>query len=679
MKNFLYLSILCLYLGCARADQKRWTKTINYDDPDNWNGGGIFCSNDRKVFPKQLVASIFIQKNESLQELVLSDNMALTLGEGVVLSFNTQVLDSDTVALVSPTTEHASSVSQSSTAAPAKCSAQGREVEFQVEATSWFNPKSWMTEQVDKLGSQRFMLDMESVPCSEDRVVFPSQDTFLVDIARADISAASMLVHHAEYVSQTTFDEYWKGDVSRYEFVNRAQNPPVITGLSCGDDRTCDCQDRYTDKFRSLVCQYVTCKDSETLACKHPILPSLGQCCRLCGSKLTVNMSVSETPSFLNELHKVILKGLESYQEVRYTVGPPVNSAREIILLDGVGKDGSSSSAICDLRKLFLSNATTASFGVVGVTFERSDGIDNCLPVPGATTPQISPTNQPKWDTIIIGGAMGFVIVCVLVICLAVYCYRKKYSGNFKSDMELANVDNRTSQGFDNPVYDVPLPFEDSFTVTYDSGSDPVSGFENALYSPGTDSGVSVHSGEKKTPIEDPYAPIVKQGKKKSSKKEAKSTGFDNPVYSVGGAEDGKGSMVSVPLDEDNGGLPAYVEHDGTGFANPIATGLSEEMMAPPLPAKVPITTLQNNKGFDNPLYGGESEGFEGDAGVGEVIVHVAEPTKKKKQKKKAGGSAAKSSGGFDNPLYGQSDGQQENSEQDPAGEDKSNEKSNEE
>lgn len=66
-----------------------------------------------------------------------------------------------------------------------------------MEATSWFNPKSWMTEQVDKLGSQRFMLDMESVPCSEDRVVFPSQDTFLVDIARADISAASMLVHHA--------------------------------------------------------------------------------------------------------------------------------------------------------------------------------------------------------------------------------------------------------------------------------------------------------------------------------------------------------------------------------------------------------------------------------------------------------------------------------------------------
>lgn len=52
--------------------------------------------------------------------------MALTLGEGVVLSFNTQVLDSDTVALVSPTTEQASSVSQSSTAAPAKCSAQGR-------------------------------------------------------------------------------------------------------------------------------------------------------------------------------------------------------------------------------------------------------------------------------------------------------------------------------------------------------------------------------------------------------------------------------------------------------------------------------------------------------------------------------------------------------------------------
>lgn len=64
-------------------------------------------------------------------------------------------------------------------------------------------------------------------------------------------------------------------------------------------------------------------------------------------------------------------------------------------------------------------------------------------------------------------------------------------------------------------------------------------------------------------------APVVKRPKKKPSSKkhkEAKNVGFDNPVYSLKeGAEEGTGSMESVPLDEDD--LPAYVEHDGTGTA----------------------------------------------------------------------------------------------------------------
>lgn len=59
-----------LLLGTTVADVKTWTKNTNFDDPANWNGGGVFCSNDKKMFPKELVASIFVQKNESLQELV---------------------------------------------------------------------------------------------------------------------------------------------------------------------------------------------------------------------------------------------------------------------------------------------------------------------------------------------------------------------------------------------------------------------------------------------------------------------------------------------------------------------------------------------------------------------------------------------------------------------------------
>jgi len=46
-------------------------------------------------------------------------------------------------------------------------------------------------------------------------------------------------------------------------------------------------------------------------------------------------------------------------------------------------------------------------------------------------------------------------------------------SGNFKNEMELG-VRGTSVQGFDNPVYDSPLPFEDSFIVTYDPHNDQV-------------------------------------------------------------------------------------------------------------------------------------------------------------------------------------------------------------
>jgi len=47
--------------------------------------------------------------------------------------------------------------------------------------------------------------------------------------------------------------------------------------------------------------------------------------------------------------------------------------------------------------------------------------------------------------------------------------------------MELGRVGARSSQGFDNPVYDTPLPFEDSFIVTYDASDDQVT-VSSSLY-----------------------------------------------------------------------------------------------------------------------------------------------------------------------------------------------------
>lgn len=43
--------------------------------------------------------------------------------------------------------------------------------------------------------------------------------------------------------------------------------------------------------------------------------------------------------------------------------------------------------------------------------------------------------------------------------------------------MELGDVGNGnrlSSQGFDNPVYDTPLPYDDSFVISYETDNDQV-------------------------------------------------------------------------------------------------------------------------------------------------------------------------------------------------------------
>ena len=58
-----------------------------------------------------------------------------------------------------------------------------------------------------------------------------------------------------EMITQYGFNLYWGQQKAPYEFVNRPSGENMtdisIKGQPCGDDRSCQCDDRYTD---SMVC-----------------------------------------------------------------------------------------------------------------------------------------------------------------------------------------------------------------------------------------------------------------------------------------------------------------------------------------------------------------------------------------------------------------------------------------
>lgn len=64
-------------------------------------------------------------------------------------------------------------------------------------------------------------------------------------------------------ITQYGFDLYWSQQKAPYEFVNRPSDVSkdlTITGLPCGDDRSCQCDDRYSDSMvRSLLLEFCIC------------------------------------------------------------------------------------------------------------------------------------------------------------------------------------------------------------------------------------------------------------------------------------------------------------------------------------------------------------------------------------------------------------------------------------
>lgn len=69
-------------------------------------------------------------------------------------------------------------------------------VEFSASSGPWFDPKSWGTNQIHSNDSLRFLLDVEKVPCSQDRVIFPDYNSFVVDMEAKQLSIGSMLIHN---------------------------------------------------------------------------------------------------------------------------------------------------------------------------------------------------------------------------------------------------------------------------------------------------------------------------------------------------------------------------------------------------------------------------------------------------------------------------------------------------
>lgn len=70
-------------------------------------------------------------------------------------------------------------------------------LEFTASASSWFDPASWNSTDFQTANdTRRFMLDLEQVPCGNDKVVFPAEHSFQVDMSSQSLKAASVNIRN---------------------------------------------------------------------------------------------------------------------------------------------------------------------------------------------------------------------------------------------------------------------------------------------------------------------------------------------------------------------------------------------------------------------------------------------------------------------------------------------------
>uniref|UniRef100_K1QB32 Protein amnionless n=1 Tax=Magallana gigas TaxID=29159 RepID=K1QB32_MAGGI len=467
--------------GCSLVDcaYKRWLSNTNFGNPANWNAGRAPCGNDVAVIHDES-AAVFLQVNTTVKQLLMPMNGEVVFGSDVVLGFTEQP-------------DHSAS-----------CTPYSSNVEFNVTyPRDWFDSNNWC-ETDSETGNCKTIarLDSEKVPCMNDDVVYPSGNSFYVNLETGiDIKVNTFKITGKAYTT-TSFQSFLSTDQGKgmFPLPNNGQRSSVtIQRRPCNDPTGCMCGNNKGEVLnRICVIQRKRCTKAQ---CRTPLKP-VGHCCDLCGGVAVMKFgSGFRFDTLVNGIRRNLIDGKSEYKDVQVITSKISEDEIQMILLDTDGVRASQLTREIAKEVQNDINAGGFKYSVLSVRVDVSSGGGSTGPISGAQTAESIPNGEIAG--IVVGGA----VVVGLLVVVAIFIYRRKQS--FKKP------------NFRKPRVEVPPSFGFRFGGPENVG--PSQGFDNPMY------GNNPLENEK--PMDMEMMPSSLGLEQEEQPTFDSSRGFDNPLY----------------------------------------------------------------------------------------------------------------------------------------------------
>nr|XP_033809178.1 protein amnionless isoform X2 [Geotrypetes seraphini] len=414
-----YLLFLLL-INVAGAAYKQWVPNTNFENASNWDKNRVPCVGGTIVF-------------ENDKYIPWDGEFILASGSGFAAY-----------------TTHSSS--------DPGCETGSITTFRDADSYQWLDPTLWHTaSSIDDLesGNYLFSVHEESVPCQYDDVIFPTGNSFRVNIQSSNqmTELKSISLMGQKFTRDADFARYMQSNTAKQQF--HGQGSLKVTNTKCSDQTGCSCGNSGDhENICSALLQHSE-NECPGVVCMYPLRP-VGHCCDICGAIVSLQYSPDfEIEKYRNRLIHTFLS-LSKYTGVQIAISKvykpqsilrivPRESVPEIQVVIIDNKTGSETGASAEqLASEIMTDVTNhgESFGIVRGKMQVATGINSSQSSGRRTVVNIT--------------ASVFGVLCLLLVGTTIFLLKARIKRFWKRNSDLEPFGETFDKGFDNPMYDTP-------------------------------------------------------------------------------------------------------------------------------------------------------------------------------------------------------------------------------
>lgn len=258
MNQFSLISLILAakIFGLSECRRLIWNQRTNIGDANNWEGNSIPCSSDALLFPSKSYDLIKLS-NFTMKEMILPKTGGFLLDARTSLNFRER---------------------------DSKCQPNNVKLFKHVIQTPWLLTSNWNiavnVEGNDAEFYNKATPHEERVPCDNDEIIFPINNSYVVDLQSVPILSFKSVAIRGRVLSVNEFKDFLTSAFGQSAFKNIDNT--LFTEGSCNDGSKCVCHQK-SAALMDQLCENEKANCREPPHCVDPIRP-IGHCCFECGA-----------------------------------------------------------------------------------------------------------------------------------------------------------------------------------------------------------------------------------------------------------------------------------------------------------------------------------------------------------------------------------------------------------